>query len=186
MEKLNIWASELAGCSTQCRENAGMKRCFYITVFLLYYESTAVPGGKRKVLRLWECSLGKRTKCPWKYLLGCITCAHRCQQLGMEEHQRNGMDFKIQKCNCAVVPYQGSMTKIPDCTPSCSREECRETPKVCTIIWGTEELPSWLVLLPRLKSGARTDLLQMLQKAAKEPPLKSNNLKEDIKEIVYQ
>lgn len=93
---------------------------------------------------------------------------------------------RISKCKSAVVLCQGSMTKIPDCTPSCSREECRQTPKVCTIIWGTEELPSWIVLLPRLKSSSRTDLLQMLQKAAKEPPLENNNLKEDIKGIVCQ
>lgn len=62
--KLEVWASGLAGCDMQHRENAGMKRCFYITVFLLCYESTAVPGERTEVLQLGECNLGKETKCP--------------------------------------------------------------------------------------------------------------------------
>ena len=144
-----------------------MKRCFYITVFLLCYESTAAPGGK-KVLQLGECSLGKKTKCPWKCLLGCITCAHRCQQLGMEQHQGNKKNFKIQKCKSAAVPCQESMIKVPDGTPSCSRGECRQTHKVWTILWETEELPTWK-RLSRLKFGSRAELLQMLQKKAKNP-----------------
>lgn len=183
LEKLNVWASELVGCATQCRENAGMKRCFYVTVLLLYYESTAVPGGKRRVFQSGECSLGKKTKCPWKYLLGCITCAHGCQQLGMEQQQRNRTDFKIEKCKSAVVLCQGSMIKMPNCTPSCSREECRQTHKVWTILWGTEELPSWnrLVLLSRLKPGSRADLLQMLQKKAKKPLWKTKTSRKTLR-----
>lgn len=51
-------------------------------------------GGKGRFYNC-ECSSGKKNKCPWKYLLGFITCVHGRQQLGVEQHQGNRIDFKI-------------------------------------------------------------------------------------------
>lgn len=56
MEKLGILAFVLPAVAYKAGENAGMKRCFYITVFFMYYEIMAEPGGKKKVLQLWEYS----------------------------------------------------------------------------------------------------------------------------------
>lgn len=46
MEKLRILAFVLADRDMQGKENAGMKRCFYITVFLMHCETMADPEGK--------------------------------------------------------------------------------------------------------------------------------------------